>query len=626
MGEDFFGTDRPGRVNGSHSGFLMLFGWLSADARETPAVIASMAAALRVSADEQLTLWPVGMLGIGVLERPLDREDVSPEPARGADGSYLWMSGEAFEWPSRGGIRGAAESRTLAFRWRLLDAIVTDGPEAIADLDGEYQIALWNPQQRSLLLVNDRFAALPLYIGASARGTAFAGGVRGVLMGDGISAEPDMQAIREAVSFGGYRLGTRTSVRDVQMVPPATAVRISGDGVATRRYWTWAALRDGDATDARSLMEDTRSAWEAAIARRLDGARRPGLTLSGGLDSRAILAEASRQRPPVTALTYGVSHSDDVTIARRAARAAGARWELYPLYTDGWLERRTRRIHETDGLMDLVDLMHTESLEVMPSAFDVYLSGYIGDVVSGGTYVGIRTAEDLMASMPYYGGWLGIPYEQGLEHMRRLIADTPGPARFAAYEHKLHQAISRISAAARPFATVRRPFVDYRFFETCQRVPTAWRAKHRWREQWLASSYPGWFARIPNQQTGVPLQSSRLRWHVTRAARFGWRRLLKGARAAGLPVIVRDRSYHPDERYWSRPAERAMIEQTILRSGSISCDAFGRSRVQSTLRGFFERGAAPVQVVGAMYVFEYYHQTLADSLSAARQTLREHAC
>jgi asparagine synthetase B (glutamine-hydrolysing) len=604
----------------------MLFGWFSADTRDTAPVLESMAAALRVNPAEHVAFWTAGMVGIGVLERPVADEQFSRDPARRADGSCLWMTGEAFDWPSHGGIRGAAESRTLAFRSRLLEAITAEGPRAVADLDGEYQIALWSPRSRSLFLLNDRFAALPLYVAASPLGTAFGGGVRGVLMAPGVTAEPDPQAIREAVTFGGYRLGGRTNIRHIEMTPPATVVQITPETVTTKRYWTWAELRDGDATDDRELLEQTRTLWSAAISRRLEGARCPGLTLSGGLDSRAILAEASHQQQRLRALTYGVPHADDVRIAERVARAADAEWELFPLYADGWLERRTNRIHETDGLMDLVDLMHTEVLERLRSAFDVLLSGYIGDAVAGSTLYFTGHPRDFLSTMPYYGGALSLPYDEALSLAEQLIETTPGPARFAPYEHKLPQSTNRITAAARPYAIVRRPFVDYQFFETCQRIPAAWRADHRWRERWLVSTYPEYFARIPNQQTGVPAQASRMRWQMTRAARFAWRRVLRGARELGMPVVVPERSYHPDDRNWSKADERSQIETTILRNGSISCDIVGRARVESTLRDFFEHGAGPVQVIGALYVFEHYHQSLANSLLRAKAHAREYAC
>jgi hypothetical protein len=604
----------------------MLFGFLSSDVRQTPSVLGEMAAVLRVTAEEQATLFNISGLGIGILERPVGMP-YAAEPAEAPDGSSLWMSGEAFDWPSHGGIRTAADSRTPAFRRRLLDAITSQGPEVISDLDGEYQIALWNPHTRSLLLLNDRFGALPLYTGVSSRGTAFAGGVRGVLMAPGIDSEPDVQAIREAVSFGGYRLGNRTNVRSVTMIPPATATMLTEDRVTQRRYWTWRQLHDADAADDRVLLEEARLGWPAAIARRLDGSERPGLTLSGGLDSRAILAEASQQRPMVAALTYGVPHADDVTLARRAAHAAGAQWELFPLYQESWLERRTSHILATDGLIDLVDLMHTEALERMPGVFDLYLSGYIGDVVAGSTwYFGDDDPGRLLAALPYYGGALAIPYEEALATAAELIASTSGAPRFALFEHKAPQSTNRVTAAARPYVTVRRPFVDYSFFETCQRMSATSRARHGWRERWLLSSYPKLFARIPNQQSGVPAGSSRARWHVTRAARFGWRRMLRSARSIGLPVVIPDRTYHPDERYWSQPEQRSQIERTIMRPDSISCEVFGRSRIETTLRSFFEQAASPVQVIGALYVFERYHQTLSAALEAARRTTRAYAC
>jgi asparagine synthase (glutamine-hydrolysing) len=607
----------------------MLFGWLSADrtdAETTATVLASMAAALRVSPDEQATLSPLGGCGVGVIERPSVGGTVSAEPARRPDGVCLWMTGEAFDWPSQGGLTSVAESVTLEFRQRLLEALMRRGPDAVRDLDGEYQIALWTPQRRQLLLLNDRFGALPMYIGTGTRGTAFAGGVRGVLIAPGIAAEPDVDAIREAVSFGGYRLGSRTNVRAVRMVAPASAVTVSDGAITPTRYWSWSDLRVENATDERALLEETRAAWTQAIARRLSGARRPGLTLSGGLDSRAILAEAARQTPSLTALTYGVADSDDVRIARRAARAVDATWQMCPLYEDGWLDRRTDRIQQTDGLMDLVDLMHTEALDAMPQAFDVHLSGYIGDAVIGSTLWFGDRAEDFLATMPYYGGDLAMPYAEALATAETLMRATPGPPRFAPYEHKLPQSTNRITAAARPFATVRRPFVDYRLFDVCQRLPSDWRAAHRWRERWLVSTYPECFARIPNQQTGVPPGASRARWHVTRAARYAWRRGLQTLRAAGVPVTVPQRSYHPDERYWSEPQSRAAIEAVILRNGSVSCDVFGRTRVTDVVRRFFAASDAPVQVIGAMYVFERYHQTLGASLAAARDQVPHHVC
>jgi hypothetical protein len=337
--------------------------------------------------------------------------------------------------------------------------------------------------------------------------------------------------------------------------------------------------------------------------------------LSGGLDSRAILAEATRQRPgEVSAVSYGVPHSDDVRYARRAARAAGASWHLFPLFTDRWLERRLDHVHATDGLVNLVDLMHMEVLPRLREHMDVYLSGYIGDVVSGSTYFDVHSPDDLLAQLPYYGGALGFSHPEARDLAAHLLSATDGAARFALYDHKLPQAINRVTEAARPWVRVRRPFVDYAFWHQAYQVPADLRRHHRWHEQWLRSTYPHLFTGIPNQRTGVPPGSSPWRHQVTRVARYGARRVLGAAKSAGLPVPVPERSYHPDWNAWRQPSVRDAITGTILAPDSIVADVFGRTRLADTLTDYFERDAAPTQVIGALFVFEHYHRTLGDAV------------
>lgn len=604
----------------------MLFGWVS-DGPPAPRadVLASMGRALRVTAAQRVDLWSDAPVAVGVIRSGLAR-GAPTEPARGADGSLLWMSGEAFEGPARLRLAGASDSWTLSFRQRLLQALDDVGVDVIRDLDGEYQIAWWRASSRTLTLINDRFGACPLYVGRGKAGMAFGGGVRGVLMAPGVDASPDADAIRESVTFGGFRLGSRTNVRGVQMLPPAVCATLSTTTVATRRYWTWAELPTESRRDRESLLEETRETWRDVVRQRLDGSTHPGLTLSGGLDSRAVLAEMVRHAHETTALTYGVSRCDDVRIARRVASAAGVRWVHHRLYDDGWLQRRVDRVMETDGLMELADLMHTEAIPGVPELFDAYLSGYVGDAVTGATFLPITDAESLMRSMPYYGGLLGMPHGHALECITGALGQMAGAPCHAPYELKLPQAISRITAAARPYVTVRRPFVAYRFFELAQRVPAAWKASHRWHHDWLRSTYPALFASIPHQRTGVPAGASRARWHATRAVRFAWRKGLSCAGRFGLPVRPLERTFHPDERFWSTPEVRQTIESTVLRPDSVSAEVFGRHAVRTLLSEFFERGAAPVQVVGALFVFERYHQQLPSSLIEARAHTGAHAC
>ncbi|MFQ5668739.1 MAG: hypothetical protein ACE5I7_20240, partial [Candidatus Binatia bacterium] len=292
----------------------ILCGWLTGGSdTDGGAVVADMGRALRVNATQSWGCWSAPGLTVGLLELPAPEPAAQLyAPATEGDGRYhLWMAGEAFAGNGLISVPHVDHTRTLAFRQTLLARLLEHGLDTVADLDGEYQIVFWDAQERALVIVNDRFGGLPLYWAQSARGFAFAGGVRGVLMAPDVRADPDTEALREAVTFGGFRLGDRTNVAAVKMLPGASVMTVRGTSVAIRPYWKWNAIRPVAGYSLADIIETVSSLWRRAVHRRLHGAKRPGQTLSGGLDSRAILAEATPRVPRWTAITYGVPGCDD---------------------------------------------------------------------------------------------------------------------------------------------------------------------------------------------------------------------------------------------------------------------------------------------------------------------------
>ncbi len=601
-----------------------LFGWLRGDSADDPRGVAlSMARALRANPGQACGMWTAGPLAIGLLEQgggdPIER---AYEPAAAAAGRYqLWMAGEVFAAPFVE-IRDVAFSRTREFRQALLDHVVDHGLTALGRMDGEFVIALWDGVNRQLRIINDRFGGLPFYQGASPAGFGFAGGVRGVLMAPGISADPDSEAIREAVTFGGYRLGDRTNVAGVKMLPGATAMSVVGNRIATEKYWHWTDIPPVARRPLPELVEEIDRLFTRAVDRRLSGAARPGQTLSGGLDSRAILASAAPRTARWTAITFGVPGCDDARYGYEAARVANATWVFYPLYSGGrpdWLLRRSSLVQPTDGLIDLVDLMHVDTLTVQVPLIDVHLSGYIGDLVSGPTFAKVVDAESLLFQMPYYGGELGFPLDVARARMADTVKGLDGAAaRFGFFTDKGPQSTNRWSAAWRPWLRVRKPFVDYAFFDFCQGLDVDVRVGGALHERWLLQKYPAFFANIPNQKTGMPVMTPRWRIDVDRTRRAALRRAAPLLERLGRPRAPRLRSFTNDGVEWRRPEARALIEGTILRPDSLSCGIFGRERVRQVAAAWFDRLAAPAQVIGALYVFESYHQHLPAHLAQAR--------
>ena len=114
-------------------------------------------------------------------------------------------------------------------------------------------------------------------------------------------------------------------------------------------------------------------------------------------------------------MTYGLPGCDDAQYAQRAAVVAGATWVFHPLYSGrepDWLERRSALVQETDGLMQLVDLMHLECVGLQRALLDVHVSGYVGDAVCGPTFSRVHDAAGVAAKMPFNGSPLGWSWER----------------------------------------------------------------------------------------------------------------------------------------------------------------------------------------------------------------------
>jgi asparagine synthase (glutamine-hydrolysing) len=521
------------------------------------------------------------------------------------------MVGEIFAGGSFVDVRDPDDSRRAEIRGLLFEALWKRSFEGLSSLDGEYLLVHWDAAARTLTLANDRFGGLPIYWGQSAEGVAFAGGVRGVLMAPGIDRSPDADALKEAVTFGGFRLGDRTNVLGVKMLPGGSIVSIQDGVVRIRRYWRYGDIPPRPPAARERLLDDAGALWETAMRRRLGGCDRPGQTLSGGLDSRAILVEGAKRSRSWAAVTYGIPGCDDARFAERAARAAGARFRFVSLYDRGedWLTARTRHVQRTDGLIALGDLMHVEMIGPQAEEMHLHLSGYIGDAVCGPTFSDIETVHDLYRTLPYYGTELGMTGAQAHERLEEMVrALDGGHPRWAVYENKLPQSTNRWTASWRPWLRVRKPFLDYDLVDFWLGLPPTVRGEDKLYERMLLRRYPLLFRSIPHQKTGVPILTPEWRRQATRAVRFGLRKI-------GLSKA--SRQYH-DDRGRSDSAIRNRIEEAVLGKNALCCEILDRRKVTEIVRAWFENGRAPDQVVGALYVYEVYHHGLDAHLRAAR--------
>jgi hypothetical protein len=601
-----------------------LFGWWRWNHAPDWNIAPAMAASLRVHPLQQATFHDVGPLRVGHLGRAAGVADDARVPVRDVDdASELLIVGDVYA--RRAPLIGSdGLIDPVLWQRQLMRQLRDRGVEALRCLDGDFQLVYWDAAAKTATVASDRFCSWPMYWAAPPAGAAFACGVRGVLAAPGVASDPDIDAIREAVSFGGYRLGDRTNIRAVKMLPVGTALTLRKGAASTRTYWTWRDVAGSPRVTTPDAIAEASALWRRAIKRRRIGKGRSGQTLSGGRDSRAILGEATREPSAWSAITYGIPGSDDVRFAERAARAAGAEWFFSPLYRRGdpdWLETRTRQVQDSDGLIELIDLMHLEPLDRVVQSVDELFVGTYGDFVFGTTYANVDSADGALRAMPFSGAPIAF---DGAEAAQRLLSAAPAgatPDPFLVVGHKYPQALSRPSAAVAAWLPVRRPFLDLDLVEFC--ASHGARARHVLYETWLRSSYPNLFKRAPIQKTGAPVGAGPARKNAARAGRVLRRALRRMAVTMGRRVEPWSRTYTADEEHCAASEIRIRLEATILRSDSIVCELWGRETIVSLLGEWLDKHRGPSQVIGALYVWEAYHRDLASHLSQANRQVKQ---
>lgn len=301
--------------------------------------------------------------------------------------------------------------------------------EWVRSIDGEFVLVAVHEGTGDVTIVGDCLGRLPLYVTRSDEGVAIsrehrfvldcltgtehgqsraaavradgtgaltsAGGT-GTVSETGTSAIGDLAFDRLAVAqflVFGYTLGERTLVDGVERLPAAPLVRIDGDDAEM----TVEGLHEFDF--ARNAHEGkSRAANAAALAERFDRACRDRsalasgdetvadplsnvISLSGGLDSRAVLASYAEQDRPCVAVTMdhsGIKESD-VTVARELAERYDVPWTRYevgsPQASD--LLRHVRMKDARDPLMPRLLLFFDDLLEDHEAL--AYVTGDGGD-------------------------------------------------------------------------------------------------------------------------------------------------------------------------------------------------------------------------------------------------------
>jgi asparagine synthase (glutamine-hydrolysing) len=270
--------------------------------------------------------------GIGLGFRRLAIIDLSPaghQPMANEDETvWIAFNGEIYNFQE---LRPDLEARGHRFRSRsdtevILHQYEDRGPDAIADLDGMFGLAIWDARRRRVLLARDRMGKKPLYYYDDGSRLIFASELKALLLVPGVPRQLDYDAVAEYLSLG-YITSPRTIFAGVQKLPPAHVLIHDGLSPRIERYWDWlGSFQTEPGLGEREWHDRLLSELRAAVRRRMVSDVPLGAFLSGGVDSStivALMAESSDR--PIKTFSIGFEDQDlnELVFAREVAQRFG---------------------------------------------------------------------------------------------------------------------------------------------------------------------------------------------------------------------------------------------------------------------------------------------------------------
>jgi len=246
----------------------------------------------------------------------IDVSTVANQPMCNEDRS-IWVTynGEVYNYPE---LRHELVARGHVFRSNSDTEVILHGYEEwgidrlLERLRGMFAFGLYDSERCLCILCRDRLGIKPLYVHEDRSGgiVTFASEVKALLANGLVPNQRDMQAVAGFLVSGSIP-SPATIIKGVSSVPPGHYLAIRERGTSLRKYWD---LSDVPPTRESADIEHVRALLQDSVSRHLMSDVPLGVFLSGGVDSGALVAFASRANDfPVVA---GFSRTnDDASVA-----------------------------------------------------------------------------------------------------------------------------------------------------------------------------------------------------------------------------------------------------------------------------------------------------------------------
>jgi asparagine synthase (glutamine-hydrolysing) len=385
----------------------------------------------------------------------------------------LFFSGEEFPDPDR--------IRELARRGHDFEAgkssylvhLYEDDASFPLPLNGWFHGLVVDRAKERILLFNDRYGMHRLYYHQSNDAFYFAAEAKAILALLPDLREIDPDGLGEFIACGAV-LENRTLFRGIEVLPQASAWTFSDGALKKRQSYfapsDWEALGE---LDKETFYEDLHSVMKRNFPRYFLGNQRIGMSLTGGLDTRMVLACQKPTPNSLPCYTFGsmMREHQDVQIARQVAQMCSQSFQVLTAgqeFLTDFGNYAERVVYLSDGCADVSRAPDLYLNEEVRAIAPVRMTGNYGGEI-------LRAVRIFKATLPpagLYSPELISHVQAAGRRFEELPTRTANAVSFAAFQLVPWMLYGTL-AVEKTQLTMRSPFLDNDFVRTCFRAPSS---------------------------------------------------------------------------------------------------------------------------------------------------------
>jgi asparagine synthetase B (glutamine-hydrolysing) len=399
----------------------------------------------------------------------------------------------------------------------LLRLLADEPLTALRDLDGSFTL-FWQDRD-SQLLVADRTGSRPLYYMESGGSLVFAPELK--VFSRLRRGKPPLNH-DAMVSFlvNGHPLSDSSYYTGVRLLRPGWCLEARAQNLSSREYAPYTpACADGRDRGPAAYREELAATLRAAVRKRSRGIEKAVFPISGGYDSRGLLACVREfYSGPLCTVSWGTDEDHpaaDAAIGRKVAEHLGCNHRFLRRRADGLLEGMRATIQLADaGNSDgfnhphepaLIGQLREEGHPILFRGDECF--GYLGPALSGMEAMARVGLRELSHYPSLFGLFHSSVLPGVLERQRdayQAVIDSC-PARddwtiakdWLYLRQRLFRSLNFSHYAKLAFVEARNPWLDRDVLRVFESVPVKYRLDKTLYRETLAFMFPDVMSRIP---------------------------------------------------------------------------------------------------------------------------------